>query len=46
MALAAEVAVNLGVLGSYPFTLSPSVAGGDLRPLRDPNLRLLKGGET
>ena len=28
---------HINVLGSYSFVLSPSVAGGDLRPLRDPH---------
>jgi TnpA family transposase len=29
---------HIRVLGSYSFALSPSVAAGDLRPLRDPNV--------
>ncbi len=28
---------HINMLGRYNFVLSPSVAGGDLRPLRDPN---------
>jgi TnpA family transposase len=29
---------HVNVLGTYSFVLSPSVASGDLRPLRDPNV--------
>jgi hypothetical protein len=28
---------HIGILGKYEFTMSPVVAGGDLRPLRDPD---------
>jgi hypothetical protein len=28
---------HINVLGRFEFTMSPDVAGGDLRPLRDPN---------
>ena len=28
---------HIQLLGRYEFTMSPDVAGGDLRPLRDPN---------
>jgi hypothetical protein len=28
---------HINVLGRYEFSMDPVVAGGDLRPLRDPN---------
>jgi Domain of unknown function (DUF4158) len=28
---------HMNMLGRFDFTISPDVAGGDLRPLRDPN---------
>jgi hypothetical protein len=28
---------HINMLGRYDFSISPDVAGGDLRPLRDPN---------
>jgi hypothetical protein len=28
---------HIGMLGKYEFTMSPVVAGGDLRPSRDPD---------
>jgi hypothetical protein len=29
---------HIAMLGKYEFTMSPDVVGGDLRPLRDPNV--------
>ena len=35
---------HIQVLGRYEFSMDPVVAGGDLRPLRDPNA--FRGLET
>jgi Tn3 transposase DDE domain len=38
---------HIQLLGRYEFSMSPDVAGGDLRPLRDPNSNVgLKDAEV